>query len=288
MRLVLVHGIGQENTNKDALRDAWLKSIRTALGVADWPAQRATVEVPFYGDKLDELSRGLASATTIAQGIDGEFDDFAAFAGNDLRDMAHALGVTDAEIAAEAGEQAVPQSFVDKAWIKAIARILERISPLRGRIALMVIKQAHSYVARPHIAAAIDAIVRPALAHDEPLIVVSHSLGTVVSYKLLREFAAQDKPRTAPLFVTLGSPLSLDAVRRSFPSPRLRPQKIAHWLNGADRNDFVAFRNVLDTATFGPGPVENISNIDNKDDPHSSLRYLSDPRIAGAINQALG
>jgi len=288
MRLVLVHGIGQEKTNRDALRDAWLQSLRGALSaVGDWPGQKITVEVPFYGDKLDALARGLAGAgTALAQGVDGESDDFAAFAGKDLYAIALALGATDAQIAAEAG-MTVEQGIFDKKWIKAVARVLETVSPLRGRLALMVLKQAHSYVARPHIAQEIDAIVRPALAHDEPMIVVAHSLGTVVTYKLLREFAAQGKPRDVPLFVTLGSPLSIDAVRRGFPSPRLRPQTIKRWLNGADRKDFVALRNVLDASTFGPGPVENISDIDNGDEPHEGVRYLGDIRVARAIRDAL-
>ena len=109
-----------------------------------------------------------------------------------------------------------------------------------------------------------------------------------MTYKLLREFATQNKPRNVPLLVTLGSPLSLDAVRRGFSTPRLRPQTISRWLNGADRNDFVALRNVLDQNTFGPGPVENIGDIDNGDDPHAGVRYLRDSRIAQAIDQAIG
>lgn len=288
MRLVLIHGIGQQATNEEALKHEWLEVIRRALSAtADWPGDPVTVKVPFYGDKLDALARGLAnSATALAQGVDGEADDFAAFARKDLYAMARRIGVTDAEIAAEANLQAIPQSMVDKAWIKAIARVLERVSPLRGRLALMLIKQAHSYIARPHIASEIDAIVRPALNYEGPMIVVSHSLGTVVSYKLLREFAAQQKPRNVPLFVTLGSPLSMDAVRRGFPVPRLRPDKIARWLNVADPNDFVALSNVLDSNTFWPGPIENI-NIDNGDDPHASLRYLRDPLVVQAISLAL-
>jgi pimeloyl-ACP methyl ester carboxylesterase len=152
----------------------------------------------------------------------------------------------------------------------------------------MILKQAHSYISRPHIANQIDAVVRPALASDEPMIVVAHSLGTVVTYKLLREFATRSKPRDVPLFVTLGSPLSINAVRRGFATPRLRPEAIKRWLNGADRNDFVALRNVLDATTFGPGPVENIRDIDNGDDPHAGVRYLRDPRIAKAISQTIG
>jgi hypothetical protein len=291
MKLILVHGVGQEETNQRTLRDEWLGSLRDVLKASnDWPDSKVSaIEVPFYGDVLDALTKGLAKGPqTVSQGVDAESDDFAKFAEQDLHDMAIAMGATESQIRAEMVGQTVEQGLPHKAWIKAIARVIEKISPLRGRLALMVLKQAHRYIARPNIAKEIDAIVRPTLAGDEPMIIVAHSLGTVVTYKLLREFAAQGKPRDVPLYVTLGSPLSIDAVRRGFTTPRLRPQAIRRWLNGADRKDFVALRNVLDAKTFGAGPVENISDIDNGDDPHAGVRYLRDPRIAQAISQAIG
>jgi hypothetical protein len=97
-------------------------------------------------------------------------------------------------------------------------------------------------------------------------------------------FAKDNMPRNVPLFVTLGSRLSIDAVRRGFPAPRLRPHAIQRWLNGADPNDFVA----LDATTFGPGPVENNSTIDNGDEPHAIVGYLRNPDIARAIGEAMG
>jgi pimeloyl-ACP methyl ester carboxylesterase len=296
MKLVLVHGIGQQTTDRETLQAAWLRALRETLDrPAGWPADKVSaVETPFYGKLLDDMIRGLTEARNVAQGIDGETDEFATFAGKDLNDMALAMGATQRDIdtearkvLAESGTTAVEQGLVDKAWIKAIARVIEKRSPLHGRLVFKVVKQAYVYIKRPHIASEIDALVRPALEGDEPMIVVSHSLGTVICYKLLREFEDNNKPRNAPLFVTLGSPLSIDAVKRSFAPPRKRPHAIQRWLNGADRNDFVALRNVLDHKTFGPGPVDNI-NVDNGADPHAIERYLRNRKIARAIGEAIG
>lgn len=136
--------------------------------------------------------------------------------------------------------------------------------------------------------AEVDAIVRPALDVDEPMIIVAHSLGTIVTYKLLREFAAAGKPRQCPLYVTLGSPLGIDVVRKSFVKPRNRPADVGRWVNGADPEDFVTLRPELDEGTFGPG-VENISNIDNGyDDPHAISGYLGNSDIAELIRTAIG
>jgi hypothetical protein len=46
-------------------------------------------------------------------------------------------------------------------------------------------------------------------------VVVAHSLGTIVSYRLLRRYGAKAQVK---LFVTLGSPLGIDVVKA-----RLRP-----------------------------------------------------------------
>jgi pimeloyl-ACP methyl ester carboxylesterase len=63
----------------------------------------------------------------------------------------------------------------------------------------------------------VDAKVRPALEAG-PCIVVAHSLGTVVAFKLLRAHT-QD----VPLFVTLGSPLGLTSVQSALKRPRINP-----------------------------------------------------------------
>jgi hypothetical protein len=171
--------------------------------------------------------------------------------------------------------------------LKAAARFIEKISPFKGAIALGILGQAHAYLKRPHIMKEVDDIVRPSLEGDEPMVIVAHSLGTIVTYRLLREFAEANKPRQCPLYLTLGSPLGIDVVRRSFSLPRTRPKDIARWLNGADPEDFVALRPALDEQSFGWG-IDNISDIDNGyDDPHSIVGYLSDKRIANAIVASL-
>ena len=129
--------------------------------------------------------------------------------------------------------------------------------------------------------------VRPVFEVDEPAIVVSHSLGTIVSYSLLREFAAEGRPRQSPLWITLGSPLGIDAIRRGFKKPRLRPSNVARWINGADPEDFVALRTALAANDYGPD-VENISDIENgPENPHDIEGYLGDERIAKAIADAI-
>lgn len=74
---------------------------------------------------------------------------------------------------------------------------------------------------------------------DGPAIVISHSLGTVVSYEALHDW-----PGEVPLFVTVGSPLAMRTVVRPRlrPTPACTPPGVRRWLNFWDRDDIIVAR----------------------------------------------
>ena len=286
MKLVLVHGINQQGKSSALIEKQWLEALRAGAGADPvWPYSKvSTITMPFYGDRLFALAETKQDLSAVAQGVEDPPDDFAEFAGPALAQMAIKAGAKEEDIESEAGSEPVAQGRgPHKRLLKAATRFIEKISPFKGAIALGILCQAHAYLKRPHIMKEVDDIVRPSLEGDDPMVIVAHSLGTIVTYRLLREFAEANKPRQCPLYVTLASPLGIDVVRRSFSVPRTRPKDIARWLNGADPEDFVALRPALDVQSFGSG-IDNISDIDNGyDDLHSIVGYLSDNRIAGAI-----
>ena len=120
---------------------------------------------------------------------------------------------------------------------------------------------------------------------DEPCVIVSHSLGTVVAYWILVDrFPNTD----VSLLLTAGSPLGLDTIKDGLPQPLSRPAGVRRWLNVSDEEDFVALYARLDATTFVAG-IDNLTDIDNgDDDPHAIEQYLSDPRVGKAIHDALG
>jgi len=265
VKLVLVHGIHQQAKSSALIEEQWLKALRASAGAdSAWPSSKvSTIRTPFYGDRLFALAETKQDLSAVAQGVEDPPDDFAEFAAPALAQMAIKAGAKEEDIEREAGSEPVAQGKgPHKRLLKAAARCIEKISPFKGAIALGILGQAHAYLKRPHIMKEVDDIVRPSLEGDEPMVIVAHSLGTIVTYRLLREFAEANKPRQCPLYVTLGSPLGIDVVRRSFSPPRARPKDIARWLNGADPEDFVALRPALDEQSFGWG-IDNISDIDN-------------------------
>ena len=291
MRMILVHGISQEGKSSDLILSEWLTVLRAvyaAQGI-DPLGKLSRIQAPFYGDHLARLSASHVSSAAIALGTGDAFDDFDEFAVEALEAMAGRMGVTRVQIEQENDELVIAQGAgAHKTWIKAIARAIEKVSPLHGTLALRVLGQAHAYIRNQHVHDEVNALVRPAFDDDEPIIVVSHSLGTIVAYSLLREFAKHGKPRQCPLLVTLGSPLGINSVRKGFAPPRIVPPRVSRWVNGADPEDFVALRAALGPPDF-PAEIINFPDIENGyENPHSIAGYLRDARIAKATADAIG
>jgi len=274
-RLVLVHGINQEGKSDVVIRDSWTDALEDALGQPG-RFDRTRVVAPFYGDVLADLTSRKSLAQAVSQGI-AEDDDERAFVDAGLRQMALDAGIANDAISAE--QQIVAQGLPHDRHLIAIVRLLEGLSPTLGELALRLLGQAYAYLKRPAVAAAVDAIVEPVLAAG-PCVVVAHSLGTVVTFKLLRELK-----QTVPLFVTLGSPLAIQSVQSALRKPRRVPEGVVRWFNGLDVDDFITLGRPLTVETFAPG-IENRSEIDNGSDAHSIVGYLHDEVVSKMIADA--
>ena len=108
----------------------------------------------------------------------------------------------------------------------------------------------------------------------------------MVAYNVLR---TDRRSLQIPLFVTVGCPLAIRAIRDqlvplSFPKP-----PVEAWNNAFDQRDIVAL-NPLDAANFPVRPaVLNYNNVKNHtDNRHGIDGYLDDPTVAGWVLDALG
>jgi pimeloyl-ACP methyl ester carboxylesterase len=134
----------------------------------------------------------------------------------------------------------------------------------------------------PVVTKGINAIVEAELT-TEPTLVVGHSLGSVVGYKVICQ--NRDQMKLAG-YVTVGSPLGIRAI-----STRLGiPENPAGdgWYNAYDDGDIVAL-NPLDDQYFPTHPpVTNHGGVKNStDNQHGITGYLDDPDVAAAIATSL-
>lgn len=140
---------------------------------------------------------------------------------------------------------------------------------------------------RADLGAAIRARVLKGLDPSRPLVVVAHSLGTVVAYEALHAYEGQ-----VPLLVTLGSPLALGGVvlQRLVPRPPLCPENVEAWLNFWDRDDVVVGRPRLADwiAPSSRGVKAESASVKSAGIwTHTATKYLEHGQVADPILRAL-
>jgi hypothetical protein len=122
-------------------------------------------------------------------------------------------------------------------------------------------------------------------AVDGPVVVISHSLGTMIAYDVLSEprFAA----RAVPLLVTLGAPLGYTEIQDVIARPLRIPAPVQLWANFADPLDLVTLDTTL-ADDFGGGPRIVDTQVDNPSpNNHDSGGYLRDPQVRSRVAAVL-
>ncbi len=147
------------------------------------------------------------------------------------------------------------------------------------------LKQVSDYIEKPGVRQAVQARVAAAIEEDT-VVMVGHSLGSVVAYEAL--CANPDWPvRT---LVTLGSPLGIRNLifDRLVPAPvegrGAWPGSVRRWVNIADRGDVVAL-----VKDLGPlfGPEVECPLVHNGVTAHAIGRYLNVEETGHAIASGL-
>ena len=285
-QLVLVHGRSPQRRDAAALKAEWLDALHSGLAAAGLtlPIPESEVRFPYYLDALDALTGG-ATDPIIERGAEADAQR-AAFLRAVFLEVARECGLCDADIAAEAGRDVAERGPQDGDWFRAMLRLLDR-STLAGTASIaLVIDDVRRYLTDVGVRDAIDSTVQAAVTPGVETVVVGHSLGSVVTYLLLRQEGTA-LGWHVPLYVTVGSPLGVGPIRECL-APIAHPTCANRWFNAADRRDVVALH-PLDATHFAVEPaIENKTDVDNTTpDRHGIRGYLTDPEVACRIYQAL-
>jgi hypothetical protein len=122
-------------------------------------------------------------------------------------------------------------------------------------------------------------------ASDTPVVVIGHSLGSIVAYDVLSD--PPGPPRDVPLFLTLGSPLGIDAVKELVHQPPAIPPGVAAWLNASDPVDIVAADPQLRDDYGGSDQIRDLTVFNPAWFPHDLAGYLRAPAVRDAVSAAL-
>ena len=125
---------------------------------------------------------------------------------------------------------------------------------------------------------------------DKRIMILSHSMGTIIAYDVLREIGKGDSTMRIDYFITMGSPLGLPHVKYKITqeSALIRtPSIVKKWSNFADKRDPVA----LDTHLASDYAANN-EGVQVQDDlvandwggiNHKSYGYLRTPEVSKVI-----
>ena len=147
-------------------------------------------------------------------------------------------------------------------------------------------------------------VLKQAFDHDDQIMLVAHSLGTIVSYDCLWKFSHYGEYRhdygsqkKIDLLVTMGSPLGdenvKDNLKGSSSKGKLRyPNNIKEWVNISAEDDYIShdsrlkndYKDMVKYRLLKKNvreiyPIYNLAVRNNKSNPHSSVGYLIHPKF---------
>ncbi len=294
-RLVFVHGRAQEAKDSVALKAEWIDCWRKGLAKRGLklPLAESDIRFPYYGDTLAQLCSGMSEADAAkvvvrGTGIDDAEKEFTRKLAAELRKR-----ITDAQFAEVAGRGAVERGLLQWEWFHNILQAMDRYVPFASSTSIALFTHdVYQYLHDDAVQGVIDEGVAAAIASGVETVVVSHSLGTVVAYRLLRKLGAE-RGWHVPLFVTLGSPLGVEPVRDKLKgeAPTRCPECAKGWFNAFDKGDVVALY-PLNTKAFPLDPampaIENKDDVDNPTpNKHGISGYLGDPDVAERLYRAV-
>lgn len=295
-QLVLIHGRAQQGKDSVDLKREWLAALGKGLGKSNLtlPIAEDAVRFPYYGDTLEALLDGASedqAAAVVVRGAppDAEQKEFICSLMEEIRERA---GITEDDVreVANSDSDAVARGPLNWEWAQGILRAIDRHVPgASGTSVALFTNDVYQYLKNPGVCDVIDTGVRMAFTPGVPAVVVGHSLGCVVSYKVLRHDGRKEG-WNVPLYVTVGAPLAVTTIKKSLNAlgPIRHPECARSWFNAMDERDVVALY-PLDAKNFDVDPaIVNKTDVRNDTSNRHGIRgYLDDKEVARRIYDAL-
>jgi hypothetical protein len=276
MKIIFIHGRAQEDYDEQELKKTWIKTFESGLAKNNLSLpDHVAFEFPYYG-KL--LKQWVDNPATIPP------PSIAKRSGRVVSEDVFLHALLN-ELLVNAGEKQETHRGILN--YEAVQKLLKKFDAKDGwgeKVLKLFTKDVFLYLTNHALQQALNQFIVSKF-DKEPCIVVGHSLGTIVAYKVLSE----NEDFQIKKLITLGSPLGLASVIKHLPPPAQMPKCVQHgWFNAFDERDFVALHPLNNQIFPTTPPIENKNNVDNQtSNRHGIEGYLNDPEIAKNIYDAL-
>ncbi|MFF7484559.1 trypsin-like serine peptidase [Streptomyces luteogriseus] len=286
--LVFLHGRDQQEKYPDELRLSWTAGLNRGLTLASMPTlDPQDVWFPFYGTRLHDLVSGRES-TAEPMGL----DRVSAAAAAEVFAAESPTGSYEQLLYEAAARAGMPQNgpATTEGFGSGLVGALHRpLSWLAARSDLdewtiaTFLRDVDLYLGDSAVRQAVLDGVMETMPTSGELVLVTHSLGTVVGMDLLTRLPDGLDP---VLLVTAGSPLGLDGVNdRLLTRGPHRPPRVRDWVNVWCPTDAVAIGCPLEDERWGKLTQLAVSN--GRDRAHKIEEYLGHPTAAREIRGVL-
>ncbi|GAA4298360.1 hypothetical protein GCM10023086_12710 [Streptomyces venetus] len=286
--LVFLHGRDQQDKEPDDLRRNWTSGLNRGLTLAALPTvDPEDVWFPFYGTRLADFVSGRES-TAEAVGL----DQVSAAAAAEAFAAASPTGSYERLLYEAAVRAGMPQDgpAATEGFGAGLVGALHRpLSWLAARSDLdewtiaTFLRDVDLYLGDGSVRQAVLDSVMQTMPTSGELVLVTHSLGTVVGMDLLTRLPDGLDP---VLMVTAGSPLGLDGVNeRLLTHGPHRPPRVRDWVNVWCPTDAVAIGCPLADERWGKLTQPAVAN--GRDRAHKMEEYLGHANPAKEIGSVL-
>jgi hypothetical protein len=275
--IVFVHGRGQEGKNPQTLLEEWRTALAGGLGTADLPTRAV---LPYYGNVLHRVTGQVARRADPLEAAPESAEEIPLhpYLPPEAGELERRL-ILDMAVAAGGAQEKGIDAILSWALARQMLGWLSQHTRVDREIIKIFLQDVAVYLTQGRDP--VLAEVRRFLPPSDKIILVSHSLGTVVSRDLLVDEALR---RRVVLWVTAGSPLGMPTIQRNLLAKGTRHPGV-DWLTTYDVNDIVALGHPLERA-WGT-PLDQVE-VDNRDEPHAIERYLAHRQVAAPIGRACG
>ncbi|MFJ8592632.1 trypsin-like serine peptidase [Streptomyces sp. NPDC093598] len=286
--LVFLHGRDQQDNHPDDLRRTWTAGLNRGLTLAALPPlDPEDVWFPFYGTRLHGLVSGRES-TAEPMGL----DQVSAATAAEVFAAESPTGSYERMLYEAAARAGMPQNgpATTEGFGAGLVGALHRpLSWLAARSDLdewtiaTFLRDVDLYLGDSAVRQAVLNSVMETMPSSGELVLVTHSLGTVVGMDLLTRLPDGLDP---VLLVTAGSPLGLDGVNeRLLTRGPHQPPRVRDWVNVWCPTDAVAIGCPLEDERWGK--LTQLAVPNGRDRAHKIDEYLGHPGPAREIRSVL-
>ncbi|MFF5963600.1 trypsin-like serine peptidase [Streptomyces collinus] len=286
--LVFLHGRDQQDNHPDEIRRTWTAGLNRGLTLATLPPlDPEDVWFPFYGTRLHALVNGRES-TAGPIGL----DQVSAAAAAEVFAAESPTGSYERLLYEAAARAGMPQNgpATTEGFGAGLVGVLHRpLSWLAAKSDLdewtiaTFLRDVDLYLGDSAVRQAVLDSVMETMPASGELVLVTHSLGTVVGVDLLTRLPESLDP---VLLVTAGSPLGLDGVNeRLLTRGPHQPPRVRDWVNVWCPTDTVAIGCPLEDERWGK--LTQLAVPNGRERAHKMDEYLGHPGPAREIRGVL-